>query len=670
MITRFRCQRVWPVFSLIVAALAILVLGIARPATAISDNRGIHSGARDRAADDAVILFMHETTSLRSNGDGEERLEFLITNNSYSPAQAASFYFDIGSTNYWNVSAWDDQGKLYHEVTVDGQYIEAIVYFRDEVKIGEQYRYYFAITLPDVAEKRQDTWKFGWGTYFDVVNFWRTVNLPTGATVTYVNPNPTEKTAEYIRWKRNGISWVTGLSVYVDYTLKPLTDLELAQKFSPYFRMHAEEIYVPMKINLALSHAQCYLTSSAAPQSCSLDLLGNDWRGQDKSYIDFNGWPGGGLNGENSSHRYYRENVRQEANKEPVVYARVVPANNQTVIQYWLFYYYNSWGIQGGAPGYAGLHEGDWEMVQVILGEDKQPLYAAYAQHLGGSKKEWDDLSPGLNIENNHPIVYPGLGSHASYFGPYKYYLVDLDKTAMINQPLLKPQVVLLQPSTIDQWVRYKGKWGQEGYIPLFQGGPSSPANQGLKWSNPLSWAQTNIKWDEYASHHFGKVQAHVDAPCHVGVKIGLLNPKYFGWVHNEYKEEIDGGEYIDNQHTETRSLILHNTYKMPLPTYYESNITCSLIKSMRQLTERPQLSIEFYDESSDEVVVAHFRLSADWQPESIGSVVLGDASALQLQVDLDDDGVIDEIVTPESVNFVPIDGIGKNPVYVPIVRR
>jgi len=90
----------------------------------------------------------------------------------------------------------------------------------------------------------------------------------------------------------------------------------------------------------------------------------------------------------------------------------------------------------------------------------------------------------------------------------------------------------------------------------------------------------------------------------------------------------------------------------------------------MRQLTERPQLSIEFYDESSDEVVVAHFRLSADWQPESIGSVVLGDASALQLQVDLDDDGVIDEIVTPESVNFVPIDGIGKNPVYVPIVRR
>ena len=45
-------------------------------------------------------------------------------------------------------------------------------------------------------------------------------------------------------------------------------------------------------------------------------------------------------------------------------------------LQYWLFYYYNDKGLPP-----LGLHEGDWEMVQLRIGEDGEPDAAAYAQH-------------------------------------------------------------------------------------------------------------------------------------------------------------------------------------------------------------------------------------------------------------------------------------------------
>src|SRR5690606_24853451 len=138
-----------------------------------------------------------------------------------------------------------------------------------------------------------------------------------------------------------------------------------------------------------------------------------------------------------SSEKFYSANI--QADVTPQVYARIydVPGNDYRVIQYWLYYYNNSWGHRGGFQRWLGLHEGDWEMVQVVLTGKFQPEYVAYAQHTdifsflgikGGSKRRWGTVK--LDRETNkHPIVYVALGSHASYFSSGRF-MLNKDETA------------------------------------------------------------------------------------------------------------------------------------------------------------------------------------------------------------------------------------------------
>ncbi|MHB9029142.1 MAG: hypothetical protein ACYC9O_10255 [Candidatus Latescibacterota bacterium] len=105
-------------------------------------------------------------------------------------------------------------------------------------------------------------------------------------------------------------------------------------------------------------------------------------------------------------------------NERYVYYGRVVRDMGWTILQYWFFYPFNNW-----RSGFFGLndHEGDWEMVCVYLWEDSdgsfRPEWAAYAAHdFSGDdlRRRWDD--PELEKAGEHPVVYVGAGSHASYF--------------------------------------------------------------------------------------------------------------------------------------------------------------------------------------------------------------------------------------------------------------
>ena len=68
-------------------------------------------------------------------------------------------------------------------------------------------------------------------------------------------------------------------------------------------------------------------------------------------------------------------------------YGHVVhDANGLTWLQYWFFYYYNDKNFLG-----IGLHEGDWEMIQIRLGRDGNPSTATFAQHREGEALEWSE---------------------------------------------------------------------------------------------------------------------------------------------------------------------------------------------------------------------------------------------------------------------------------------
>ena len=100
------------------------------------------------------------------------------------------------------------------------------------------------------------------------------------------------------------------------------------------------------------------------------------------------------------------------------MYGRVVRTDTRIVLQYWLFYYDNPLLLPPTPVGtFWQSHEGDWEVVNVVLGHDRQPLEAAYSQHCTGQRRAWDDVAK-HPAGSTHPVAYVALGSHANYFAP------------------------------------------------------------------------------------------------------------------------------------------------------------------------------------------------------------------------------------------------------------
>lgn len=109
-------------------------------------------------------------------------------------------------------------------------------------------------------------------------------------------------------------------------------------------------------------------------------------------------------------------------------YGRVARQNGWVALQYWFFYPFNNW-----RSGFFGVndHEADWEMTCVYCSESAEgeicPEWVAYASHdLSGDdlRRRWDD--PELERVDEHPVVYAGAGSHASYFARGEY-LAELE---------------------------------------------------------------------------------------------------------------------------------------------------------------------------------------------------------------------------------------------------
>ena len=119
--------------------------------------------------------------------------------------------------------------------------------------------------------------------------------------------------------------------------------------------------------------------------------------------------------------RAYKQMMSQD--EQYKYYGRVVRKNGWIALQYWFFYAYNNW--RSGFYG-ANDHESDWEMIYIYLYEDDngqlRPEWVAYASHdFSGDdlRRRWDD--PEVEKVGEHPVIYTGAGSHASYFQRGEY---------------------------------------------------------------------------------------------------------------------------------------------------------------------------------------------------------------------------------------------------------
>jgi len=172
-----------------------------------------------------------------------------------------------------------------------------------------------------------------------------------------------------------------------------------------------------------------------------------------------------------------------------VIYARVTEDQPNYVVQYWLFYAFN--------PGQVNQHEGDWEMVQIVLDSAENPLYAVYSQHFSGERASWSDVEK----DDSHPKVYVALGSHANYFRPYQGKLGlenDVLGTAFTLQPTQLDMVPLGEtgegnhPNSQD-WIDYGGRWGDWKELADIARGGAGPRTPGFgenadRWYSSVAW--------------------------------------------------------------------------------------------------------------------------------------------------------------------------------------
>jgi hypothetical protein len=275
-------------------------------------------------------------------------------------------------------------------------------------------------------------------------------------------------------------------------------EAELAARYAPIIYVKAQEepcdddgdVYAPGPVDLVLGDPAVTLRLdqpdrpivTAAPLAADLAGLDNT------HFLDYPGNP------RDAGCDYERSYLARPGSQTPVTYARIArqEGHGGFALQYWFFYYFNDWN---------NTHEGDWEMVQLIFEVETAeealasgPTRVDYAQHGGGEHAGWD--SDKLRRDGDRPIVYPGSGSHASYFEDAVYigwgengtgFGCDVTTGDWRVVPL---EVVLIPSGPAGEtgefaWTTYEGRWGQKQKSEW--NGPFGP-NTGQKWNEPFDF--------------------------------------------------------------------------------------------------------------------------------------------------------------------------------------
>jgi hypothetical protein len=308
-----------------------------------------------------------------------------------------------------------------------------------------------------------------------------------------------------------------GATLYMKFVNEPMTPLEyqvwLARSDIPRFKAPGRLARVPL-----------------------LSRIGDSFF--DLSFFIRGAVPGGTTA---AAHVAYQE--MREKDPRRVYYGRVIREAGWIALHYLFFFPMNPWRSR-----YNGVndHESDWEQVFVFLSDNDEgepkPEWVAFASHdFKGDdlRRRWDD--PLLTREGEHPVIFAGAGSHASYFEQGEY-IMSVEPKFMAPVKLVTEAVLRFWYETLgqgtaadvrrniaglsvpfvdyargdgltigpgqdepwspvlisdaDPWVNeYRGLWGLDTRDPF--GGERAPAGPKydrdgsvrMAWNDPLGWA-------------------------------------------------------------------------------------------------------------------------------------------------------------------------------------
>jgi hypothetical protein len=267
---------------------------------------------------------------------------------------------------------------------------------------------------------------------------------------------------------------------------------EALHRHRPVYKFDSGEDYFPLRVNAITNNPGNRLEPVVGDQIAERH---EDGSGLNITYLRAGKYPNGDSVADDDTlvERHgifdpdgdYRDDARALQHNSKLfnrTYARVIPvrADGDVVgawLQYWVFYYYNSFH-----KGPIGKHEGDWEMIQIRLNYQAQPLFAVYAQHTAGSVCAWDAMER-AGSRHNRPVVYVGGGSHASYFTAGTHNIKDVpggDEADGNGWWDFSTKMRVVGNSS-PRWVNWPGYWGGTRG---FTSSPKGPKFQG-KWADP-----------------------------------------------------------------------------------------------------------------------------------------------------------------------------------------
>ena len=167
-----------------------------------------------------------------------------------------------------------------------------------------------------------------------------------------------------------------------------------------------------------------------------------------------------------------------------------VGSDGRTWLQYWFFYFYNDYNLVGDLFP-AGLHEGDWEMIQLRLDPTGDgPDLAVYAQHEHAGARRWDDVE----VRADRPVVYVARGSHASYFAAGHPWTGHWFDQADGEGPAPDLALHVTNDDPAYDWLLWPGHWGdtQPSGLPFDSTSPTSPSRH-RQWEDP-HWLSTSAE--------------------------------------------------------------------------------------------------------------------------------------------------------------------------------
>jgi len=254
-------------------------------------------------------------------------------------------------------------------------------------------------------------------------------------------------------------------------------DNVVAEKYAPVLYFEKDEKCYPVSAQYAIDNSDLYNVSSEQPEV--RDLSSVNWNNYtaDVYYLDNQV---GTINSDVSAY--------STTGYAPTVYYKVHTADSSTVIQYWFFYSFNN--------GDLNKHEGDWEMIQVVL-TNNEPSWVAYSQHHSGQWATWDQVEK----DGDHIKDYVARGSHANYLRSYSGKLGIASDNVGDNGKVMRPGSYTLADLDDQAWLAFGGYWGEVGKGSvdaaasssiLGEAGPQGPMyrEEGKMWKDPVGWGK------------------------------------------------------------------------------------------------------------------------------------------------------------------------------------